>query len=73
MVPDSGPVNTLGFGPPNSSQFLKWNPAIQDFDVFNKVAFGSGWSPSIPTLDVAESFLFLSSGPTNWVRNFTVQ
>jgi hypothetical protein len=71
MVPDSGPVTALGFGPPSGSQFLKWNTTIQDFDIFNKTSFG--WSPSVPTLDVAESFLFLSSGPTNWVRNFTVQ
>ena len=71
MVPDSGPVTALGFGPPSGSQFLKWNTAIQDFDIFNKTSFG--WSPSVPTIDVAESFLFLSSGPTNWVRNFTVQ
>jgi hypothetical protein len=73
MVPDSGSVTNLGFVPPNSSQLLKWNPAVQDFDIFNKVIFGSGWSPSVPNLEVAESFLLLAPSPFNWVRNFTVQ
>jgi hypothetical protein len=71
-VPDSGPVNTLGFVPPNASQLLKWDVSIQDWIPFNKVGFGSGWTPSVPSIDVGEGFMVNAASPYNWVRNFTV-
>jgi hypothetical protein len=71
-VPDSGPVTTLGFAPPNGSQLLKWDGVAQDWVVYGKVAFGSGWTPSVPSVDVAEGFLVNANAPYNWVRNFTV-
>lgn len=72
QVPDSGPVTTLGFVPPNSSQLLKWNVTAQDWDIFTKVVFGAGWSPSVPSIDVAEGFMVNANANYAWVRNFTV-
>ncbi len=73
-VPDAGPVNTLNLVPVASSQLLKWNEATQSWDTFGKVAFGSGWTPSVPNINVAEGFMVRGAvGITNWVRNFTVQ
>jgi hypothetical protein len=73
QVPDSGPVNTLGLGPNPGDLLLKWNLVTQDFDPFLKTGFGIGWSPSVPSIDVAEGFFINAGSPTNWVRNFTVQ
>ena len=74
IVPDSGPANTLNLVPVTGSQLLKWNAGIQNWDLFNKVGFGSGWSPSVPSIEIAEGFILRGgAGVTNWVRNFTVQ
>jgi hypothetical protein len=74
MVPDSGAVTnaSINLTPPNGSSLLKWNPTIDDFNSFAKVAFGSGWLPSPPTIDVAEGFFINASGAFDWVRDFTV-
>jgi hypothetical protein len=74
MVPDSGAVTnaSINLTPPNGSSLLKWNPAIDDFNSFAKVAFGSGWLPAPPSIDVAEGFFVNASSPFDWVRNFTV-
>jgi len=73
-VPESGPVNTLQFtNVPTSSQLLQWNVGIQDWATFNKIGFGSGWSPSVPNLNVGEAVLLYANAPFTWVRNFTVQ
>jgi hypothetical protein len=72
QVPDSGPVNTLGFVPPNTSQLLKWDTIAQDWQIFTKVVFGAGWSPSVPSIDVGEGFMVNAASAYNWVRNFTV-
>jgi hypothetical protein len=71
-VPDSGPVTTLGFVPPNNSQLLKWDGTSQNWVIYGKVAFGSGWTPSVPSIDVAEGFMVNANGAYQWVRNFTV-
>jgi len=74
IVPDAGPVNTLQLtNVPNGSQLLKWNVGIQDFNTFNKVAFGAGWTPSVPSITVGEGFFINANAPFSWVRNFTVQ
>jgi hypothetical protein len=73
-VPEAGAVNTVQLtNVPASSQILKWNVGIQDYDVYNKIPFGSGWSPSVPTVIPGECFLLNAGAPFNWVRNFTVQ
>jgi hypothetical protein len=72
QVPDSGPVNTLGFVPPNGSSLLKWDTVAQDWTIYSKIPFGSGWSPSVPSIDVGEGFMVNANGAYNWVRNFTV-
>lgn len=72
MVPDSGPVNTLGLVPTTGSLLLKWNQGLQDFDIFLKTGFAPFWSPSVPSIDVAEGFFINADTAFNWVRNFTV-
>jgi hypothetical protein len=75
LVPDSGPVDTLGLTPPNTTQLQQWNTAIHDYNLFTKVPFPPFWSPSVPSIVPAEGFFIFvgSGGPFNWVRNFTVQ
>jgi hypothetical protein len=71
-VPDSGPVSSMQLtNVPSGSALLKWNFALQDFDIFDRV--GANWIPATPTLDVGESFFMSAISPFNWVRNFTVQ
>jgi len=77
LVPDSGTVTALGLLIPNSAtatpnQILKWNTAAQHYDIFTKVVFGAGWSPSVPTINVGEGFFTSLTAPYNWVRNYTV-
>lgn len=74
FVPDAGPVNTLQLtNVPTGSQLLKWDVDLQDFATYGKVAFGAGWTPSVPTLAVGEGFFINASDSFNWVRNFTVE
>jgi hypothetical protein len=80
MVPDSGSVTNLGFAPssgPPASRLLKWDSSLAtqgDWVTYTKTAFGAGWSPSAPNLNVGEGFLLLSQpAGYSWVRNFTVQ
>lgn len=71
-VPDSGPITSMQLtNVPSGSALLKWNFAAQDFDIYDKV--GVNWVPSVPTLDVGESFFMSAISTFNWVRNFTVQ
>jgi hypothetical protein len=72
MVPDSGPVTNLSLALPSGSTLLKWNSLGQNWSVFNKVPFSSGWTPSVPSIDVGEGFMVNAASPYNWVRNFTV-
>jgi hypothetical protein len=71
-VPDSGPVSGMNFVPNTGSQLLKWDVVLQDWSIFTKIAFGSGWTPSVPSIGVAEGFMVNANAPYSWVRNFTV-
>jgi hypothetical protein len=73
VIPDSGPVNTLEMtNVPSGSQILKWDTSIQDFRTFGKLGTGPTWTPSVPSINVAESFFVNATGPFNWVRTFVV-
>lgn len=58
-----------------ASQLLKYNTASQSYQIFNRVSFGAGWTPSVPSITVNEGFFVrnLSNAPVTWTRNFTVQ
>jgi hypothetical protein len=76
-IPDSGEVTSLQLtNVPTTSRLLKWNTAAQDWDIFTKTAFGTGWSGPLgttpPSLDVGEGFMLNAVSAFNWVRNFTV-
>jgi hypothetical protein len=73
-VPESGTATEIGLTTslPNGAQLGKLDVAIQDFAVSTRVAFGSLWSPSVPTINVADGFYINTVAATNWVRNFTV-
>jgi len=58
---------------PNGSQILTFDSSIQDFVTYTKVAFGSGWSPTVPTLNVGDGFFVNATAPFNWVSTFVVQ
>jgi hypothetical protein len=78
LVPDSGPVDTLGLSSanvPNTTQLQQWNAAIHDYNSFTRVPFPPFWSPSVPSIVPGEAFFIVvgGGGPFNWVRNFTVQ
>lgn len=76
MVPDAGTVTALGLtaAVPVPSQLLKFNTTSQSYNTFNRVGFGDGWTPSVPSIGVAEGFFIRNqtAASTNWVRNFTV-
>jgi len=72
QVPDSGSVVSLDFSPSAGSKLYKWDSGSQNWSVFNKVPFSPGWTPSVPSIDVAEGFMVNAASPYNWVRNFTV-
>jgi hypothetical protein len=72
-VPDAGLASAINLTPPTGSSVQKWNVGITDFDVYTRTPFGTTWSPSVPSIDVAEGFFLNANGAYNWVRNFTVQ
>lgn len=52
----------------NGDVILKWTgSAYSSYTLF----FGA-WNPSIPTLEVGESFFINAGAPSAWIRNFTV-
>jgi len=76
LVPLSGAVTNAAIqltGVPNGSQILIFDANIQDFATYTKVAFGSGWSPSVPTINVGDGFFMKAAAPFNWVSTFVVQ
>jgi len=76
LVPDSGTVTALGllipFNASPVNTILKWNTAGQHYDIFTRVSFGSGWSPSVPVINVGEGFFTSLTAPYDWIRNYTV-
>ena len=70
-------ITNLGLNIPLSAspqnKILKWNVGLQKYDIFTRVGFGSGWSPSVPTNNVGEGFFTQLAAPYSWVQNFTVQ
>jgi len=75
IIPDSGTVTSLNLAPPTGSSILFWKEdGVGGYTApYNKVAFGSGWSPSVPSLTVGQGFFLNASGSYNWTRTFTVQ
>ena len=75
--PLTGSVYDLGLilqsGTSPQIQLLKWNILTQRYDIYSRVAFGSGWSPNTPTINVGEGFFMRVPALTYWVQNFTVQ
>ena len=63
----------IPFSSSPQNQLLKWNVGAQHYDIFSRVSFGSGWSPSVPTNNVGEGFFTKLAAPYTWVQNFTVQ
>lgn len=73
-VPEAGVISALGLVPPNNSKVYKFNSAagtVGDWDIYNKTIFGA-WSPSEPSVGVAESILTSLPSTYDWVRSFTV-
>ena len=72
--PVSGAVTTaLGLtNVPTGSQILKWDPVAQSYVPFSKIAFGSGWSPSVPTVNVGDGFFIKPSSAFVWTQTFNV-
>jgi hypothetical protein len=72
IIADGGPVTNLNFFPPVSSQVLRWKEdGIGGYDGFTRIAFGSGWSPSVPSINVGQGFFVNATAPYSWVRVFT--
>ena len=71
MLPDSGTPPQLNLNPPIGTIIQKWNVTIQDFEVYRRVPFGGGWSPTAPTINAGEGFFIYATQPFDWVRNFT--
>jgi hypothetical protein len=74
-VPESGSATAIGLTTSTAvgAQLGTMDVAVQDFAVSTRTAFGVFWSPSVPTINVADGFYINTVAATNWVRNFTVQ
>jgi hypothetical protein len=71
IIADGGSVTNLGLVPPTSSQLLKWKEdGVGGYTGYTKIAFGSGWSPSIPSIDVGQGFFVNATAPFNWIRTY---
>jgi hypothetical protein len=71
-VPDSGAVTSMQMtNVPLNSKLLKWDSAAGVYSIFNKLSFG--WTPTTPTLEVADGFFMNAPSAFTWTRNFTVQ
>jgi len=72
-VPAAGTVTSVGLtNVPTGSQLLKWNPLTQAYVLSSKVAFGSGWNPSVPSVGVGEGFFIKAASPFTWTQTFQV-
>jgi len=79
-VPIAGTATELGItaaipAAPAGSQVLKWDPNTQAYLTFNRVGFGAGWTPSLPSVGVGEGFFIRnqSGGTINWSQTYTNQ
>jgi hypothetical protein len=77
QVPVAGTATEIGLtaalpGTPSGTQVQKWNPATQSYNAFNRVTFGAGWTPSVPSFTVGEGwFVKNNSGVAqDWVQSF---
>ena len=71
-LPIEGDLNAIGFPtPPCSLSFFKFNGRAYDVYVFDQDA--GGWSPTVPTVKIADAF-FLDNPcfPIIWTRNFVI-
>jgi hypothetical protein len=71
QVPQAGDVTALDLTDNlnNFDAILKWTGS--GYSSFT-LTFGS-WTPSVPTVEVGESFFVNAGAATSWNRNFTVQ
>jgi len=60
---------------PSGSKLLSYNEAGQSFNTFTRVAFGSGWSPTVPTVSPGVGFFIFNAASSNrtWSTTFQVQ
>lgn len=71
-IADAGLVTDLGLtNVPTNSKILVWNTGSQSYNSFQKVVFGSGWSPSVPSISTGQGFFIQAASPFDWTRNFT--
>jgi hypothetical protein len=70
MVPQEDKVTTLGYPPAAQDTLYLWDVAGQAYlsYIYN---FGR-WTPSEPTIKVAEAFFAKKKAAANWVRVFSV-
>jgi len=72
VIPQSGPLPSLGFPTPTAALTVnRFNGT--GFDSFAYDLDLADWSPSVPTVDVAESVFIDNTGPAfAWPRTFIV-
>jgi hypothetical protein len=62
-------------GSPTGSKMLTYNEAGQSYTTFTRTAFGTGWSPSVPSVSPGVAFFIFNAASTNrfWTNTFLVQ
>jgi hypothetical protein len=74
VIPQAGDLNAIQFPvPPGSLSLFKFNGSAFDTFVFDSDA--GGWSPSVPSVAIGESFFVdnpASTGAFSWSRTFPV-
>jgi hypothetical protein len=76
IVPQAGPIDTLGLVGAAKDQFYKFDVTAQayviwDFDDIDNAWIKAGVA-SVPAVDVGEAFFYRSNVPKTWTRTFSV-
>jgi hypothetical protein len=71
QVPEAGTVDVLGLmtGLSGGSTVLRFNVSSQTYDSF--LWNGTTWDPSVPAVDVGESFFVIDAAAGTWTRDYS--
>lgn len=76
MVPQAGGLETnLGYSPHTNDTVYIWSPTITNYNSFTYAQVHGtntfAWSPSEPSLEVGQAFVFAPALTNTWTRSFS--
>jgi hypothetical protein len=76
IVPQAGPIDTLGLVGAAKDQFYKFDPTAQAYQIWDFDDIDNAWIKagvaSVPAVDVGEAFFYRSNVAKTWTRTFTI-